>query len=808
MITGCSKGCGLAVAALADLCRAVAVAAKKREGRHSLVIAAGVHQRKGIAVHGSEVIRVILIGLRQIRIQGQDGGQLARLIGLVRLCLLNAVLAVGIAVQFEEGGDGGVILPGLQGIHGAAVLLPGQHDLRHHQERGDAHRRHGCQQDGDFAGFRSPGFCFTAGDFVLLPLQLRLDALPLLALGFLPGAAFGVLPGLQGVGLRDFRLTLGFQLVALHGGSLAVPVAAQGAEGCCGLPVLLLRHEGVGPVIGGGAEGFQLFVAPAEALGSVRIIAQRGDAGLHPFDSLHRAGTIKQRHGGGILGGLLPLPVALDDGLVPARQLRLQRLVGEAQGLLVMAVGRKGPGLPGQVGLAAHMQLGHQLAQIGAGVLEVQVQRLLAELVRLAPLAVLQSHERPPQQGLHVGRCAIALHHHGGRGLRGLRPGQFADAVDQILHEAQLAHVLGLQVTEFLRQVVGIHVPVGRDEGLVRPGADQRKEAAPLVLHPHGVEVLRLGAQHHHDLCAVQRGEDVRLVLLAQLVLQGDAAEEYLEALPGQLVVQVVGQHAVGGALTLGVRLLVADEHIEGLFLPGDGQDALLDAVDHPGLFLIDGPLHAVGVLQGGLVVVIGEDGGILRPVDGGHAPARGRILHVLDAVAAQHQRPVGLRIGAVILQNLLEDAHGLVVLVVAAEVVGAVVQVQPAVAVQLRDGLHGAAELARAGGGVGCRVQIAAAHFALDDHEGVSSCLSMGPGLICCPSPAPCAAPSGRRPCGCFPRPHSCSGFPASGQCPRRWGWAWDRHSGCPRPACAGQGCPLLRQCPPHGRGWPSTGR
>ena len=70
----------------------------------------------------------------------------------------------------------------------------------------------------------------------------------------------------------------------------------------------LLRHEGVGPVIGGGAEGFQLFVAPAEALGSVRSIAQRGDAGLHPFDSLHRAGSIKQRHGGGRLRQWPPHP--------------------------------------------------------------------------------------------------------------------------------------------------------------------------------------------------------------------------------------------------------------------------------------------------------------------------------------------------------------------------------------------------------------------------------------------------------------------------------------------------------------------
>ena len=270
---------------------------------------------------------------------------------------------------------------------------------------------------------------------------------------------------------------------------------------------------------------------------------------------------------------------------------------------------------------------------------------------------------------------------------------------------------------KLLRQIIGVHILVGGNQHLLTTAVfHQRQVAAPLVFHPHGVKILRLGAQHHHDLGAVEGSEYVRLVGGAQLVLQGDAGKEHLEALLSELVVQVVGQHTIRGAATAIVRLLVADEHIKGLLLLGNGQDALLNLVDGLGLGFVDLPLGGIGIVQGGLIVVVVKDGGKLRPVHRGHAPVSGRVLHILDAVAAQDQGPVGLGIGVVLGQNLLVDAHGLVVFVAAAEVIGPVVEVGPSVIVQLGQGLLGAAAITHGHGVAGVKFQRPTAHFAFED--------------------------------------------------------------------------------------------
>ena len=191
---------------------------------------------------------------------------------------------------------------------------------------------------------------------------------------------------------------------------------------------------------------------------------------------------------------------------------------------------------------------------------------------------------------------------------------------------------------KLLRQIVGIHIAVGGDQYLFRTAPDQCQIAAPLVLHPHGVEILRLRTQHHHDLGAVQRGEYVWLISRAQLVLQRDAGEEHLEALLCQLVVEIGSQHAVRCPTAIGICLLVADEYIKRFFLLGNLQNALLNFVDCFSLGLVDHPLGGVGVLDSGLVVLIIENGGVLGAVHRRHALVRGGILHVLNTIAAQHQ--------------------------------------------------------------------------------------------------------------------------------------------------------------------------
>ena len=105
----------------------------------------------------------------------------------------------------------------------------------------------------------------------------------------------------------------------------------------------------------------------------------------------------------------------------------------------------------------------------------------------------------------------------------------------------------------------------------------------------------------------------------------------------------------------------------------------------------------------------------------GGHLLPGGWVVHILDAVAAQDQGPVGLGIGVVLGQNLLVDAHGLVVFVAATEVIGPVIEIGPPVIVQLGQGLLGAAAIAHSHGVAGVKFQRPTAHFAFEDCHFVS---------------------------------------------------------------------------------------
>ena len=91
------------------------------------------------------------------------------------------------------------------------------------------------------------------------------------------------------------------------------------------------------------------------------------------------------------------------------------------------------------------------------------------------------------------------------------------------------------------------------------------------------------------------------------------------------------------------------------------------------------------------------------------------RVLHVFDPVAAEHQGPVGLGVRGVLVQNLLVDALGLVELVVAAEVVGPVVEIRLPLAVHAGQGLLRAAVLALRDALPGGDLQSPAAHLAFE---------------------------------------------------------------------------------------------
>ena len=239
----------------------------------------------------------------------------------------------------------------------------------------------------------------------------------------------------------------------------------------------------------------------------------------------------------------------------------------------------------------------------------------------------------------------------------------------QVLDEADLPHILRLKHRQLFRDVVGIHIPVAGDQQFLAVFLHQREEAAPLVAHPHRLEVFPLGTDHQHRLRRIQRGEDVGFVLLTELALERDPGEEDLIALLGQRVVDLLRHHRIAGAFAGVVALLVAEEDVEGFLLTGNGEDAFLNFGDALRFRLVDAALRAARLLQRGQIIPVAEDGVVAQAVAGGDPfPARG-VLHILDAVAAEHQPPVGFRIVGVGVDHLFVRRRRLVVIVHPAEV-------------------------------------------------------------------------------------------------------------------------------------------
>ena len=97
--------------------------------------------------------------------------------------------------------------------------------------------------------------------------------------------------------------------------------------------------------------------------------------------------------------------------------------------------------------------------------------------------------------------------------------------------------------------------------------------------------------------------------------------------------------------------------------------------------------------------IVIVKDGRKLRAVDRGNTLACGRVFHILNTIAAEHQRPIGFRVRIVLAEDLLVDTHGLVKLITASEMIGAIIEICPAFVIQLRQSLLRAAVFANTNG-------------------------------------------------------------------------------------------------------------
>ena len=360
----------------------------------------------------------------------------------------------------------------------------------------------------------------------------------------------------------------------------------------------------------------------------------------------------------------------------------------------------------------------HELSHIRLGTFGIQIQDLFKEAVRFLPFSVLQRHIAPLQQRGRVGAAGVLLHDHSLLHRFRLFVGieHLAYTVDQILQEADLAHIVGLQHAQLLRQVIGIHVPIAGQKELAAVLLHQRQETAPLVLDPDGVKMRRLRTHRDHDLCGMEGGKDIRLILRTRLVLQSDPGEEHPPSLFGQPIIDILRQDAVPCALAVFVGLLIADKHIEGLFVLRGRQNAALNLRNLRRVLLILAARDPVGMLHGSQIVHILQEIVKAGSVAGRQPLIGRRILHILDTEPAKGTAPVRLRIGVVLLNDALIHRQRLVKLSDPAEVVAPVERGSPLLIAHLRQGHRRAAILADAKRFVCSQLDIPATHFTFDN--------------------------------------------------------------------------------------------
>ena len=291
----------------------------------------------------------------------------------------------------------------------------------------------------------------------------------------------------------------------------------------------------------------------------------------------------------------------------------------------------------------------------------------------------------------------------------------FVHAADKVLDEADFAHVVTHQDGKLLGHIIWVHITVAGDEKLRFVLAHHGKEAAPLVLDPYGVEVLSARADDYHDFSRVQRGEYVRLILRTGDVLQRDTREEHAPTLLGELIVDVLREHAVACALAVLVELLVADEHVVRLSVLRCRKYAALHLGYFCRIFLVLAAGDAVGMLQRSEVVHV-----LKKAVEAGAVAGRQpfvccRVLDILDAEAAQRAAPMRFRVRVVLGDDALVYTQRFVKLTRAAEVVAAVERRCALIIAHLGQRHCAAAVLAGSKGLVGGYLHISAAHLAFD---------------------------------------------------------------------------------------------
>ena len=300
--------------------------------------------------------------------------------------------------------------------------------------------------------------------------------------------------------------------------------------------------------------------------------------------------------------------------------------------------------------------------------------------------------------------------------LRLARVDHFFDAADQILHEADLAHIIALQHRQCLRQIIRVHIAVARQEQLAPVLFHHGQEAAPFIFDPDGVKMLRLCADHDHDLRGVQRREDIRLIFCARLIFQCDAREEHTVALLGQLVIDLLRHQAVARALAVLAGFLVAEEDVERLLVLRGGENAALHLGDFGCVLLILAAGDAVGMLDRSQIVHILQKAVEARAVARRQPFIRCRVLHIFNTEPAQRTAPVRLSVVVVLGHDALIHGQRLVKLAAAPKVIAAVKRRCPLLVVHFGQRHRAAAVFTRSKGLIRRDLNIPAAHFTFNN--------------------------------------------------------------------------------------------
>ena len=198
--------------------------------------------------------------------------------------------------------------------------------------------------------------------------------------------------------------------------------------------------------------------------------------------------------------------------------------------------------------------------------------------------------------------------------------------------------------------------------GGLLPRLDALFVPRPLVFQPGGGDVLGLASVHQHDLGGGEGGEYVGLVFLAHLVPQAFSTEKHVVAPFGQMDVKLLGGNAVLGAVNTvcQIAVLVADEHVVGLFLGGLLHPLLANTLHVLGLAGVVDLGLLVGVGQGVLVIGIREHALNGGGVAGGDA-ATVKVLLILDAVAGHETAPVAGGVLGILAHDVVEGLLGLI---------------------------------------------------------------------------------------------------------------------------------------------------